>query len=642
MRAVLTGTDLLKDIDGSFKTIETNTNIQTAVDADIYFNENDFHTFISGTSINEIVLISKTELNSILTDIELNENDEIISNNGKDFSSALKSYCETNGMTFTPIIVDKNAVTVPFVEDDDNKLIIRIAYDTTALIDDTYANDNWAFLKLMHDTDENSIPKTYINNEELGFDSIGTTIRDNGVHPNFLVKKRFTPADNRTFPKVLKVNTIEELEVIKQSLDTEEYLQEYIYNPNDLIDNRVKFYRSVDLIYGSNLDVLNLWCVEHGNSFEIDSTCDYDDNNLVQHWERPKYIYKFINHGDKDPHLSGDENTKVLMQDNSKTNLSTLQPGSVIKTISIPNLPVNELDYNMNSWSSSYDDFINNYQSDTATLISKNLQENWVGFFYEVETTDGIIFSDVSQAAVLCKVLESGSTDNYIVKFKTYAGLETTDILLLVDTETSTIVDKSINSINISYGMIDVYTTDFEQIDVFLTMEESDNSKWGIMTHNYTYDCFELFYYPTCYDCGNGSYGQKGAAGCCRCDGQYNPCAAPGLNSCRNAYASGYFQCSSYGYCNNQKSDKRLKKNIKHIKTLENGIKIYTFQFKESFIKKTKKLYNEDISGVWEGVMAQDLIGTQYDVYVVISEDGYYSVDYEGLGIKVNKVNKLK
>ena len=165
MRAVLTGTDLLKDIDGSFKAIETNTNIQIAVDADIYFNEEDFNTFISGTSINEIVLISKTELNSISIDIELNENDEIISNNGKTFPQALKSYCETNGMTFTPIIVDKNSITIPFVEDDDNKLIIRIAYDTTALIDDIYARDNWAFLKLMHETDENSIPKTYINDE---------------------------------------------------------------------------------------------------------------------------------------------------------------------------------------------------------------------------------------------------------------------------------------------------------------------------------------------------------------------------------------------------------------------------------------------------------------------------------------------
>jgi hypothetical protein len=45
------------------------------------------------------------------------------------------------------------------------------------------------------------------------------------------------------------------------------------------------------------------------------------------------------------------------------------------------------------------------------------------------------------------------------------------------------------------------------------------------------------------------------------------------------------------------------------------------------------------MSGVWEGVMAQDLIGTKYDVYVKIDEDGYYSVDYEGLNIKLNKLN---
>ena len=225
MRAVLTGTDLLKDIDGSFKAIETNTNIQTAVDATIYFNQDDFNTFISESAINEIVLISKTELNLVLNDVELNESNEVISNIGEDFSSFLKSYCESNGMTFTPIIVDSTSITVPFVEDSDNKLIIRIAFDTTAIIDDIYARDNWAFLRLMHDTDENSIPKTYINDEEFGFDSIGTTIADNGNHPNFLVKKRYTPDDNRTFPKVLKINTIEELESIKESLESEEYLQ---------------------------------------------------------------------------------------------------------------------------------------------------------------------------------------------------------------------------------------------------------------------------------------------------------------------------------------------------------------------------------------------------------------------------------
>jgi hypothetical protein len=643
MRAVLTGTDLLKDIDGSFKAIETNTNIQTAVNTDIYFNEDDFHTFINGTSINEIVLISKTELNVVLKDVELNENNEVISDTGQDFSSFLKSYCQTNGITFTPIMVDKNAITVPFVEDSDNKLIIRIAFDTTALIDDIYARDNWSFLKLMHETNENSIPKTYINDEEFGFDSIGTTIVDNGNHPNFLVKKRFTPADNRTFPKVLKVNTIEELEAIKQSLDTEEYLQQYIYNPNDLIDNRIKFYRSVDLIYGSNLDILNLWCVEHGNSFELDSTCDYDDNNMVQYWERPKYIYKFINQGDKDPHLSGDENTKVLLEDNTKVNLSSLQSGSVIKTISIPNLPIDELTYDTQNWSSSYADFIENYHTDTATLKTKNVQENWIGFFYEIETTDGIKFSDVSQAEILCKRLESDSTDNYVVKFEKYPMLNVGDTILLYNTESEIVVDKQISNISISYGMIDVYTTDFEQIDVFLTMEEGENSIWGIMTHNYSYDCREIGYFPNCPDCISGTFDSHGVTGCCRCGemGGYGSCDIGDLfyATCYDVDQTYSRVCVLYGYCNGNKSDKRLKKKIKHTKTLENGIKLYTFEFKENFIKKTISLYNEDLSGVWEGVIAQDLIGTQYDMYIKLDEDGYYSVDYNGLGIKLNKIN---
>ena len=48
----------------------------------------------------------------------------------------------------------------------------------------------------MNDTNPTIIPKTYINDTELGFDSIGTTLRDNGTHPNYCIKKRITPTDN--------------------------------------------------------------------------------------------------------------------------------------------------------------------------------------------------------------------------------------------------------------------------------------------------------------------------------------------------------------------------------------------------------------------------------------------------------------
>ena len=656
MRTVIIGTDFLKDIDGSFKAIETNTNIQTEVPTDLYFHTSSLDNLISGSSINEIVYITKDNLNGIGGNLDLTENPEGLRKN-ENLKNTLQKYCVDKNYIFTPLNVDDNAITIPYIEDTENKLIIRVSYDTTAVIDDLYSKDNWEFLKLMYDTDANLIPKCYINDTELGIDNIGTTLRDNGNHPNYLIKKRFTPADNRVFPNVLKINTIEQLETIKQSLEVDEYIQEYIYNPNDLLDNRIKHYRSVDLLYGSSLEVLNLWCVEFSNSFEIDDICDYNDNNEIQYWERPKYVYKFINVGEKDPHLSGDENTKVLLENGSNVNLSSLEPNSVIKTIAIPNLPINELDYSTGEWSSSYTDFINNYNIDTATLISKRVQENWIGFFHEIETTDGIKFSDVSQAAILYKSLQSGSTDSYIVKFKTYAELVINDTILLFDTQTSTIVEKDINIITYSYGMVNVYTTDFEQIDIFLTMDESENSRWGIMTHNYTYDCRNYGPRPHGYSCANGTFKgwdttQRGGtehdfgiSGCLRCGpGPYGGCSGNNgqintrFGRCFDTAFSSTTQCLTGGYCNANKSDKRLKKKIKYIETTNKGLKLYTFEFKKSYINRAKISNNIDVSGTYKGVMAQDLINTKFEPNIWIEQDGYYAVDYDGLGIKLEKL----
>jgi hypothetical protein len=557
MRAVLTGTDLLKDVDGVFKAIETNTDIQISIDANLYFDETAFHSLMTSMGLNEVVYVSKFEQNELLDDIDLDENNNIISNTGtsKNLSVVLKEYCERNNFIFTPITIDYNAITIPYIEDTPSKLIIRVAYDTTALLDDTYARDNWEFLKLMYDANPNSIPKTYINDINLGFDTIGSFIRDNGQHPNFIIKKRITPADNRLHPKVIKIETLDKLQEIKNGLNDDEYLQEYIYNPNDLLDNRIKFYRSVDLIYGSNLDIFNLWNVEYTNMFEIDPTCDYDDDGFVQYWERPKYLFKVKNYGEKDPHLSGDENTMVLLNDNTITSLSSLPINSVIKTISIPNLPLD--DPFTGKWSSSFTDFMENYDVSTATLKSKSEKEDWIGFLTEIKTTDGIIFSDVSQALILCKVLESGSTSNYVVKFKSYAELEISDTILLFDTENNIMVDKQLNSISLTYDKVNAYITDFEQIDVFMTMEESQNSRWAIMTHNYDYDCGEFYYYPSGYACGSGNYvSNPNEYHCMRCGGGgYGPCSNDFCDSCcrESGPNSGFANCNFNGYCNHQK-----------------------------------------------------------------------------------------
>ena len=65
-------------------------------------------------------------------------------------------------------------------------------------------------------------------------------------------------------------------------------------------------------------------------------------------------------------------------------------------------------------------------------------------------------------------------------------------------------------------------------------------------------------------------------------------------------------------------SDRRLKRSIKYIKTLDNGIKIYSFKYLWS-------------NQTFVGVMAQDLIGAEFESSVE-TRVGIYIVDYSNLG----------
>lgn len=627
MRAVITGTDFLKDIDGSFKAIETNTNIQMEMDMRYYFNPSPFDTIINGSSINEIVLISKPILNQVNEFIELDSDDTIWYNgmSGITFEDQLKKYCDNLNITFTKSYVDNNATTIPYIEDNDNKLIVRISYDTTALIDDTYSRDNWEFLKLMYDNNPNSIPNTFINDAELGFDSIGATIRDNGNHPNYCIKKRHTNK-NGLYPKIYKISTQEELSNLKNNLQIEEYLQEFIYNESDTLNNKLKYYRSTDLIYGPDLTVSNLWMAEHTNWVGIEENCDYDDNNEIQYWERPRYLPKPTDESTKAPRLSGDETTKVILPDGSNTLLSSLVVGDSIKSINIPGLDLNETNFNFLTWSSSFNDVMSGYTTSTASLQKMEEKESWVGWFVEFTTSDGITFSDASQAEILIK---SGETDNYVVKFVSYAMIKVNDIVLLFDNQTNTLVEKVIQSKYHTFGKSNVFVADFEQLDVFLSLEETNTEtpRYGIITHNYWYDCgsyttnwgggFQVF----CYGCLKGSWNGFNAPACCRIGSWYG-----GVGNIDVIYPPGPPAIWN-GYCNWQKpSDIRLKENIVLVGKSESGINIYQYNYKNDI-----KLY--------EGVIAQELIGTDFEDALMISQNGMYSVNYKKLDVKFKKLN---
>jgi len=72
-----------------------------------------------------------------------------------------------------------------------------------------------------------------------------------------------------------------------------------------------------------------------------------------------------------------------------------------------------------------------------------------------------------------------------------------------------------------------------------------------------------------------------------------------------------------------QQSDIRLKRDVTHVATAANGIKLYSFRY----------LWSETVR---VGVIAQDLLNDpERRDAVVLQADGYYAVDYARLGLRM-------
>lgn len=521
MKAVLIATDYLKDVDDSFKALETNTGIHTVVkNVSNYINIVEFDEFLTNNNIDTIELISPTHRFDNIYDLDAER--EYFEFAVDSIEGFFHSHYSGSSITFNWNQTNYGSITVPSIEDTPNKLILRISFDTTALIDDTYAKDNWEFLKLMHDDEPTSIPATYINNSELGFDSIGTTIRNNGDFPNYIIKERFPTINYMNYPKVLKVDNLTDLLNVKNSLLTDEYLQEYIYNPSDVIEGKLKTYRTITMVYGGNLDTFNFMSpYVHTNPTAPSLTIDYDNGGFIQIWERPSFLQKlglfnYANSITKTYHF--DETSKIILTDGTTKNIEDLIVGDGLKTLDISGLPSNN--ESVSGWIEDYS-VITGSTTEISTFVQHINGVESLEWLINITLEDGIKFSDLYNS----NVLSNDNNDNSKVKFRQFQNINVGDSFVIYDLNTQSYVQKIVEKIEYSYEKINIHTLDVEPQDAFLTSEEDVSiTRYTILQHNIE-NCVG-------YCCsGDPGYGFEecingGSSGYCSGSGYYEYCAS--------------------------------------------------------------------------------------------------------------------
>ena len=131
MRALILGSDFAYNSDGILIPIEINTNVGwdyvSVEDDSEKINLTSFLQFIENNGITKVTYIGNVDQLS------------------NEFSSSLG---ELN-LEYDAIKTSTTSITIPFVEDSETHLVVRTAYDTTALVDDTYCRNKVNFLNLI-------------------------------------------------------------------------------------------------------------------------------------------------------------------------------------------------------------------------------------------------------------------------------------------------------------------------------------------------------------------------------------------------------------------------------------------------------------------------------------------------------------
>jgi hypothetical protein len=487
MRAVIVGLDFVYDSTGNLLPIEMNTNIGYSMqkvenDSDV-FDMTDFQNFVTTNGFLKITYIGTNQK---------------ISKQIKDVATQLS-------LEFEFILVGPTAITIPYVEDSPTHLIIRTSYDTTAILDDLYCKNKVNYLNLIKDS-EFGLEFAYLNDDGELINHI-TSILDNGIHPNFILKAVEPAYDRDVYPKFYKVSNQTELDVILQNVTSDYFLMPFYFNETKLHSGKITKIRKISMLFPPNLESIHIGAYTDLSIQKLNNNVVFDANTFeINSTNRSAYFTTDFRITSS-PKLMDDD--YVIMADGTTKSGLDLQVGDLIKTIDIPNVE------NINN-----KDILANYQINMETFLSgvtystnkvTNKQRIDVAVdIAEIGFDDGTDWFDTLNSSYLVY-------ENNEIKFKKIKDFVEGDIVLLINTSDNQnvqIQQKIVQTITVKEEELSGWTIGVERAHLFLTSATPNNTSvsyfagiehFSAIEHNCSCFCFTTVFGATsCRGCGKG------------------------------------------------------------------------------------------------------------------------------------------
>ena len=472
MKGTLFSADFIKDADANLRLLELNTD--TGFIANTLSSRFDFTSFISilnSNSITELVLVYKSMQ--------------------RDFVALLKDTIATDATFITTVteqVEDANAIYPTAVTDSSEKFILRLAYDENALFDSTYCKDRANVQKLFYDNSATgSIPEFYYSGSEYVVNTLTSDVNDHTLLPDFVTKPKSEEHVPLSFYDIKGSDSSSAdrtTDFVNNYVNIESHtIEKFHYNVADVTDDgKLSGYRIVGIVYGADIEYVNIgqWRVQ--SFFEIPTTAEIDyitahsDSFATRYHD--KHYYQLTSNWLRT--TSGDGlllGQSILNLDNTSGQIELLEANDVVKSIFINGLPDGDVQSMYDTWSSSGISFpsgsyVTSSVVESITELDTNKSYGILGEL-KVSETDAI-YSTTGKHYL---VYSTGSNE---MSFKSQFRIDATDDFLL-DPSGSLIPITSNKLIILDDAITDsLYKLDVETLDTYFV----SSSIAPVVVHN--------------------------------------------------------------------------------------------------------------------------------------------------------------
>jgi intein/homing endonuclease len=408
MKGTLFSMDFIEDVNGNLRLMEINTDTAIAPGGLTNLDFTSFIDVLNQNSITEVHTISKSFQSGFINALS-----QSIADNAS-FITLFQNHLEEDTTIYPNTIADS-----------DNKFILRLAYDESAIFDSEYAKNKLAPLDLFNSNgDSGSIVEYYVSSSVTGVTDILPLEFNSSTMPDVAVKD--LNANVNSSIKFVKIgysnlSEVSRYDGLKASFPENNLLIKFYENP---ADTKVKSIRSVNAIYGSNLDVITFGSFINEGLFEKPTSIEFNDEQFVNQ-SNIKHYYELTTNYPKFATVNNwggiFEEESIVKEDGTPVLICSASVGTSLKSYFIEGAPDTDVVSEFMQWSFGGSDLPSGSYETSSVVVNNIQQELSNNTIFHITMVDGSDFRASGGAHLLIYDIEKD-----VLRYETISEIDET------------------------------------------------------------------------------------------------------------------------------------------------------------------------------------------------------------------------